>query len=107
MTCPNAGYGFSLLTLFADDDDCISRFIARGCILVTVCGSDGETYPTPCALEFADCEARKKGLAPIKRVDDKECGSPGEKGQGKALLSQLWTSVLRLKHLTFKMNTFF
>ena len=73
------------MTLFADNDDCASRFAARGCILVTVCGSDGETYPTPCALEYANCKARKKGLAPIKRVDDEECGSAGEKGQRKAL----------------------
>ena len=71
---------FCLLTLFADGDDCVSRFAAVGCLIETVCGSDGETYPTACALEIADCKARKKGLAPIKRVDDEECGSAGEKG---------------------------
>ena len=75
----------SLLSLFADNDDC-SRFANQFCIQVTVCGSDGVTYPTPCALEEANCKARKKGLASIKRVDNKECGSAREKGQGNALI---------------------
>ena len=74
------------MTLFADDDDCASRFAAVGCFIGTVCGSDGVTYPTPCALEEANCKAGKKGLAPIKKVDDKECGSAGEKGQRNALI---------------------
>ena len=73
------------MSLFADNDDC-SRFTNGFCLSVIVCGSDGVTYPTPCDLEEANCKARKKGLAPIKRVDDKECGSAGEKGQRKALL---------------------
>ena len=73
------------MKLFADDDDCAFLLAARGCFIRTVCGSDGETYPTACALEYANCKARKKGLAPIKEVDFNECGSAGEKGQREAL----------------------
>ena len=56
------------------------------CVQVTACGSDGVKYSTECALKEADCKARKKGLAPIKWVDNRVCGSAEEKGQRKALL---------------------
>ena len=59
--------------------------MSQVCATVTVCGSDGVTYPTPCALEEAHCKARKKGLMGITRVDDEECGSAGERGQIEAL----------------------
>ena len=72
------------MSLFADNDDC-SRFANQICLQVIVCGSDGVTYSDPCALEEANCKARKKGLAPIKEVDFNECGSAGEKGQREAL----------------------
>ena len=73
-----------LVTLFADND--CSRFTSRICAQVLVCGSDGVTYPTPCALEEANCKSRKKGLAPIKRVENGQCGSAGIKGQSSALI---------------------
>jgi len=62
----------------AGDDDC-SRFASQVCVQVTACGSDGATYPTLCALEEANCKAMKKGLAPIKWVDNRVCGSKGVK----------------------------
>lgn len=49
-----------------------------------VCGSDGRTYPSLCALRAKNRAARLRGALPAVPVQKGDCGDPGER-QGRAL----------------------
>ncbi|KAJ8786446.1 hypothetical protein J1605_006227 [Eschrichtius robustus] len=44
-----------------------------------VCGGDGRTYPSPCALRAENRAARLRGALPAVPVRKGDCGAPGER----------------------------
>lgn len=53
-----------------------------------VCGSDGRTYPSLCALRAENRAARRRGALPALPVQKGGCGDPGERAA--ALLGRSW-----------------
>lgn len=45
----------------------------------SVCGSDGRTYPSLCALRAENRAARRRGALPAVPVQKGDCGNPGER----------------------------
>lgn len=68
-----------------------ARLGTCGCPAVgaTVCGSDGRTYPSLCALRAENRAARRRGALPAVPVQKGDCGDPGER-QGFAFSEHSW-----------------